>query len=298
MQWHYFHNGQTLGPVSGQDLEVLIKVGTLAPDVLVWTEGMSDWQSYSSAKSLAQPVRSGSQSSGLRIEAIRREAEPSASTLPPNALRSPQKPAVETAPLGHRLVAKLIDFVVLGICIVVIAVIVQWVWSVAKQTDASKGAMKSVIRVAMVAIGLMLAAFYRKASDTSDSSGLTTGRRSPGKNLMKLYVVDVAGRPIGFSTKLARFVIQVLMVGGIFFPCLILLTAISHFSHIRPPPPAFARGPQPLPSHSPASMVGKFLLVAAFSFTLSQAGYAIALFNRERRGLHDLLCGTRVVHTP
>jgi uncharacterized RDD family membrane protein YckC len=302
MQWHYLHNGQTIGPVSEQDLETLIKVGTVAPDVMVWADGMPDWQPYSTIRASLPPK--DLPPAGLRIA-------PVADALPPEiapdagVTESRQKPLADTAPLGHRIVAKLIDFVAFGICIVVFAVLAQWIWSIAKQTAESgsgKGFLKSAMRIAAVAIGFLLAMLYRKTSDNIGSSRLATGRRSPGKNLMRLYVVDLAGRPIGFSTKLARFLIQLLMVGGVFFPCLLLFTAMTHYSNIRPPsrPPTYSYGsyspPPTFRSHD--TVVGRFLLGIAFSFALSQAGYAVALFNGQRRGLHDLLCGTRVIHAP
>ena len=150
--------------------------------------------------------------------------------------------------------------------------------------------MKNVI------VGLLLAFFYRKAADAGTSGG---SGRSPGKRIMKLQVVDATGRPVGFSTKLARAVIQVLMVGGIFLMCLLPLTVKTHMSRMRHPPPTFGRGPGP-PTHfeSRTRTVGRFFSVFAISLVLSQAGYAVALFNPQRRGLHDLLCGTRVIHKP
>jgi uncharacterized RDD family membrane protein YckC len=304
MQWHYLHNGQTIGPISEQDLETLIKVGTLAPEVMVWADGMPDWQPYSTVKAPALSAIATAPSPGLRIA-------PVTDALPPEIVpdvgmsTSSRKPIADTAPLGHRIVAKLIDFAAFGICVVVFVVIAQWIWTLTKQTvqsGSSKAPLKTAMRVAIVAIGFLLAMLYRKTSENIGSSRLATGRRSPGKNLMKLYVVDLAGRPLSFSTKLARFLIQLLMVGGVFFPCLFLFTAMTHYSNIRPPPrpPTYSYGSYPpRPAiRSRDTVVEKFLLGVAFSFALSQAGYAVALFNRQRRGLHDLLCGTRVIHAP
>jgi uncharacterized RDD family membrane protein YckC len=300
MQWHYLHNGQTIGPVPEQDLETLIKVGTIAPDVMVWADGMPEWQPFATIKASAGPK--DMPPSGLRI---------ASAAAPPEILSdggvsdSSRKPLADTAPLGHRIIAKLIDFAAFGVCIVVIGVMAQWIWSIAKRTvesGSNKAALKTAMRVAIVVIGFLLAMLYRKTSENMGSSRFATGRRSPGKNLMRLYVVDLAGRPIGFSTKLARFFIQLLMVGGVFLPCLLLFTAMTHYSNIRPPsrPPAYRYGsyaPQPT-FRSHETVVGKFLFGIVLSFALSQAGYAVALFNRQRRGLHDLLCGTRVIHAP
>lgn len=207
-------------------------------------------------------------------------------------------PTMEIAPLGHRIVAKVIDFAALAICVVVIAIIFQWIWSLVKQSAGTdKKALRSIIRLAAVAIGFLLALFYKKTADASASGN--SGRRSPGKRIMKLHVVDATGQPVGFSTKLARGVIQMLMVGGVFLMCLLPLTAMTHMSRMRHPPPAFGRGPEPASQLGRrTSTVGRFFFVFMISLAASQAGYVVALFNPQRRGLHDLLCGTRVIYKP
>ena len=50
MDWFYALNGQQLGPVTDAQLDELIRAGTLAPDTLVWREGMGDWQPHSTAR--------------------------------------------------------------------------------------------------------------------------------------------------------------------------------------------------------------------------------------------------------
>jgi uncharacterized RDD family membrane protein YckC len=295
MQWHYLQNDRTLGPVSHEELDGLIQAGTVSPDVLVWAEGMPDWRPYSAVNASAD-VAAPVERAGLRIASHTPEfpqESPERSIPPAQASR----PTMEIAPLGHRIVAKVIDFAALGICLVVIVIVVQWVWSIAKQTAGqNNAALKSAMRIAAVIVGLLLAFFYRKAADAGTSGG---SGRSPGKRIMKLQVVNAAGQSVGTSTKLARAVIQMLMVGGIFLMCLLPLTAMTHMSGMRPPPPAFGRGPEPASQFGRrTSTVGRFFFVVMISLAVSQAGYAVALFNPQRRGLHDLLCGTRVIHKP
>lgn len=295
MQWHYLQNDQTFGPVSREELDALIQAGTVSPDVLVWTEGMPDWRPCAAVNASAE-VAAPVERAGLRI----------ASHTPELTQEGPERsiasgraslPTMEIAPLGHRIVAKLIDFAALAICLVVIVIVVQWVWSIAKQTAGQdNAALKSAIRIAAVIVALLLAFFYRKAADAGTSGG---SGRSPGKRIMKLQVVDATGRSVVFSTKLARAGIQILMVGGIFLMCLLPLMAMAHMSRLHRPPPGFGRGPEP-PTRlgRPASTVGRFFFVFMVSLAASQAGYAVALFNPQRRGLHDLLCGTRVIYRP
>jgi uncharacterized membrane protein YhaH (DUF805 family) len=42
-QWFYTHNGQQQGPVQESDLMAMFTSGKLQADVLVWTEGLSNW---------------------------------------------------------------------------------------------------------------------------------------------------------------------------------------------------------------------------------------------------------------
>ena len=47
MQWYYAIDGQRLGPVSDDDLARLVKAGTVTDEVLVWHEGLANWQPWS-----------------------------------------------------------------------------------------------------------------------------------------------------------------------------------------------------------------------------------------------------------
>lgn len=51
-EWHYFHEGNQKGPVSGQMLKNLADAGDLLPTDLVWKEGLAEWQSASKVKGL------------------------------------------------------------------------------------------------------------------------------------------------------------------------------------------------------------------------------------------------------
>jgi hypothetical protein len=42
-EWYYAHAGQQSGPISAADLKMLAVVGQLAPEDLVWRDGMSEW---------------------------------------------------------------------------------------------------------------------------------------------------------------------------------------------------------------------------------------------------------------
>jgi uncharacterized RDD family membrane protein YckC len=50
MAWYYHLNGNTQGPVDAPELDRLVATSILTPDTLVWTEGMAQWQPYSSSR--------------------------------------------------------------------------------------------------------------------------------------------------------------------------------------------------------------------------------------------------------
>lgn len=62
-QWYYAHEGQQIGPMTFQELQVLAASGRLSPHDLVWSEGMSNWvparniaDLFSTTKDVAPPT--------------------------------------------------------------------------------------------------------------------------------------------------------------------------------------------------------------------------------------------------
>src|SRR5687768_17258167 len=58
--YHYVVNGQSNGPVTIEQIDDLVKSGSLAAETLIWTDGMPEWQPYSA-------VRGGSATSGTTV---------------------------------------------------------------------------------------------------------------------------------------------------------------------------------------------------------------------------------------
>ena len=50
MDWHYIEQGQRLGPVNDDRLLEMERAGKIAPDTLVWHDGMADWKPFRDAK--------------------------------------------------------------------------------------------------------------------------------------------------------------------------------------------------------------------------------------------------------
>ena len=50
MPWYYAQNNQRFGPYTDQEFSNIVAQGTVAPDTLVWRDGMKDWVPYSQAQ--------------------------------------------------------------------------------------------------------------------------------------------------------------------------------------------------------------------------------------------------------
>lgn len=46
--WHYVEGGERKGPISEEELQILIPTLVTGKDTLVWKDGMTDWSAYSS----------------------------------------------------------------------------------------------------------------------------------------------------------------------------------------------------------------------------------------------------------
>jgi uncharacterized RDD family membrane protein YckC len=43
MNWYYLEGSEQRGPVTDADFDLLVRIGKVAPDTLVWREGMAEW---------------------------------------------------------------------------------------------------------------------------------------------------------------------------------------------------------------------------------------------------------------
>jgi uncharacterized RDD family membrane protein YckC len=50
MIWYYIDNGEQRGPVTAEDLGMLLGRGAVTPDTLVWREGLENWRPYREIK--------------------------------------------------------------------------------------------------------------------------------------------------------------------------------------------------------------------------------------------------------
>jgi uncharacterized RDD family membrane protein YckC len=56
MKWYYAEGGKQIGPVEESALDDLVRQGVVRDDTLVWREGMAAWQRHSAARGGASPA--------------------------------------------------------------------------------------------------------------------------------------------------------------------------------------------------------------------------------------------------
>lgn len=87
MNWYYLENGQQRGPVSDTEFPALVQNGTILPDTYLWCDGMAEWKPYRelmaapvaapTPSATSSPVVTTPTSGGLRI---RREEQTASAT--------------------------------------------------------------------------------------------------------------------------------------------------------------------------------------------------------------------------
>jgi uncharacterized RDD family membrane protein YckC len=70
MQWYYAVNGQRMGPVSEIEFQKLVQDGTIKSDTLVWRQGFSNWQPYSTVAPAAGAPARGDPSAGGPVGSV------------------------------------------------------------------------------------------------------------------------------------------------------------------------------------------------------------------------------------
>ena len=154
MNWHYLENGETRGPVTQEEFVNLVKQGTITPDTNLWCEGMADWKKYGdliagrkpaaaapveSAPPAAAPApaslhiqhehvageRQGTCSRCGTVVAVSQLYHVGASSLCPTCQVGQRRMAfgsdapMEYAGIGSRLLAKILDTVILVVGLVI-----------------------------------------------------------------------------------------------------------------------------------------------------------------------------------
>jgi len=54
--WYYLENGVQRGPVTEQELPALFQIGTIGPDTYLWSEGMPEWKKHNELLAAPAPA--------------------------------------------------------------------------------------------------------------------------------------------------------------------------------------------------------------------------------------------------
>jgi len=177
--------------------------------------------------------------------------------------------SLEPAPFAARIAAFLLDWAV-GFGLALAAALVSWLWLLWQSDGGASQPSDGAVYVA-----LFIATIWLPVWAAVTVAGWVRNGRSPGLAAMALAVCDRSGRPPSAARGIVR--ILVLAVGSVALCAapVLIVAAIA----------AAAQGTLPLVV---AGVVGLTILLVA-------AELLCCAFTSERRALHDLAAGTRVV---
>jgi uncharacterized RDD family membrane protein YckC len=228
---------------------------------------------------------------------INRPAAPATQTAPPSL--AAQAAAAEAdfsnaAPLGKRVIAKVLDYV-FQIAIIA-AISIGWRFAIVSLARAGTNRETlAVAGTAVLALVLLIPFLYNYLPLAN--SGATWG-----KNMLGLAVVRQNGQRLGYAWALLRVAAEYICVGVCYGIALaIFIGAVRAQMHGTGPQP-FTPPPMPQPgqpfhppvmaSHNNGPL--KMLLTLPV-FLLMLAPYLPAIFTKGRRATHDFIAQTLVV---
>lgn len=258
MDWYYVENGKAVGPITEDSWFQLVQQGTVAPETLVWCEGMDQWKPYREAgpspppfpasklASQGKPLQPGYSSCAQCGKAFPEEdmmrfeshwvcagCKPVFLQKLREGVRMPV--AVVYGGFWIRLGAKLIDGIL--VMIINLMIILPPFAMLGRSTTETSGLFLALqLLISNLVVPAALATFF------IGKYGAT-----PGKMACRLQVVASDGSKMGYSRAFARYSAEILSQ-----------------------------------------------MTVVLFFTLG-FGYLIAAWDEEKRTLHDRICDTRVI---
>lgn len=261
MNWFYAQDGQQAGPVEDGELDRLVQTGTINTTTLVWHSGMTSWQPYIQARSVAPAAYAGAGGAAavsayanapapapgqLRCsectrvfpadEVVQIEGLNVCADCKPIVLQKlregvrPMGAGFDYAGFWIRVGATVIDSIILGIVGAVVGFIVGAVFSGAMRNPNSQLGVVLAINGLTFLIRAVYETFF-----------VANYAATPGKMACGLQVLRADGSRLTFGRALGRFFAKIL------------------------------------------------------SGIILGIGFIMAAFDPEKRALHDQICDTRVV---
>ena len=267
MKWYYAEGGKQIGPVEESALDDLVRQGVVRDDTLVWREGMAAWQRHSAARGGASPAGPPPQPSPLMAAA----ATPPGSDIRYCSECGRGVPASQLTSHG--------DVLVCAQCQPAYSQRLTgarhfggfWMRFLAVIIDAIIiGVVSAIIRIPLTMAGIGVGLGLSRNPDPAEA---------------------LAALPAILSLAGISFLIQL---------GLSLAYDVYFLTTRGATPGKMALGLKVTRADGgPISVglaVGRFFAKILSSVTLC-IGFLIAAFDREKRSLHDHICGTRVVYT-
>jgi len=255
MQWYYASSGKSLGPVSQDEYEKLLRDGVIKPDTLVWRAGMANWQPQSAVATSGDAAAAPSDVEGTEVcvvsgkrypkrEMIQYEGKWISAEHRDTFFQRMREGVVAPGQFKYgnfwpRFGAKFIDGIILGIAGVGANMLLALALygtanyfrpDMSHLRPATLFLFQGLSFLTGLAIGLSYACFFIRRYDAT-----------PGKMALGLKVVRTDGSHLSIGRIIGR-----------------------HFSE----------------------WISSMILLI---------GYIMAAFDEERRALHDRICDTRVI---
>lgn len=217
MQWYYAKDNKQLGPITEADLRRFVQTGVIAPDTLVWREGMPGWAPYSSAgmgglghvhRASRPQLRLASQAvtcGKCGAQATENElVSVDGALLCPACARSAGTDgpvAMQYAGFWIRVAARLLDGIICGTVCGVIGFVVGLAGAFAIRGSPGMGAL-----------GLMAGLYLFQVALAIGYPVFFNGRfgATPGKMILKLRIVQPDGLPISYGRAFVRLFAEIL----------------------------------------------------------------------------------------
>lgn len=297
-KWHYAVGDEEIGPVTSAELKDQVRAGVIGPDDEVWKPGMADW---TPARKIPGLISDRAKSQAKTKQRARPAAEPededawltdldalsdAGPALPPvvaqpSAVKAkgggsepladrlskkrPSREGMAYAGFWRRVGAFLVDALCFGGLQLILAVAFQAVLAGMQGANVPAGLILVFGFGMWVFTQIVMPVWWYAAAHASDEQATL------GKRTLDIIITDLDGQRISFGRALIRLILQgvlpmlFVMVGGMI---------------------GYAADPT-------NGLIAGIGLGAVLSAPVM---YLIQLVTPRRQALHDLICGTLVLH--
>lgn len=287
MNWFYADNGQQKGPVPEFEFASLIKSGLIKASTPVWREGMGEWQPLSLVRPDLLAASNAPSIGGFAVPEHHKDLL--VQQMREGVLvETPQPGLMQYVGFWWRVLARIIDTIVMWVAQQVIQLAMFGVLMGGELWKGqSKGAVPDAAAIAVVIgfIGLTLGmqAFYYVWM--VGKFGGTLGKMAIGAK-----IVREDGQPISYLRAFGRWLADGFLNGMIWatitiVPIMIVMAV------------AFG-GFDAMQKDNSSATIGMFAALFGVGTVFGLVGafpWWMCGFDKEKRGLHDRICATRVI---